>query len=418
MSIANYKDEFDRLLGRENFSSAMHSIRKDAFEKLKVTGLPTKKWENWRFTDLSDITDNNFSISQDSDAPNKTPDISKYNIDGIETIVIYNGHLQNEISSVPKGIQLLNHLEYYEFKNSKEPNPDNSPFDLLNTAFMNSGVCMVIPEGIIVEKPVRILFISDGENSIMVNPRVHISLESGSSVTFIEEHVGDAVCLFHNETIFFEIDKNANCEHINIQSNSINTYNMVNIHSKQSPDSVYNYYQYQDGGKFSRCNIYIDLNGINSECNINSLSLSRFQQHFDNNIVINHNVSNTLSSQIFKSALLDKSSGVFNGKSIVKKNAQKIEAHQSNNNLLLSKSATMNSIPQLEIYADDVKCTHGSTSGQLDEDALFYLRSRGISKEEAFVLLFSGFVGDVTNKIKFMPLKNYINKKVDAWIKN
>jgi Fe-S cluster assembly protein SufD len=165
-----------------------------------------------------------------------------------------------------------------------------------------------------------------------------------------------------------------------------------------------------------RSNIYVDLNGKNSDCSINCLSLSRRNQHIDNSIMVNHNSPHTHSSQLVKSVLFDNSTGVFNGRTVVEKDAQKIEAHQSNKNLLLSKSAKMNSIPQLEIYADDVKCSHGSATGQLDDDALFYFQSRGIPKDEAFILLISGFVGEVMEEIKFKPVKNCIDQKINLWV--
>jgi len=416
MSFLNYQNEFKKLLDRKYFSAVIHPLRKDAFSKLEKIGFPTQKWENWRFTNLSALTENHFLISEVNDAPQSKLDISQYEIEGLQTIVIYNGHFQQDISSVPEGIQLLTGLEYFEHKKGQVSHSEDSPFDLLNTAFMDSGVCLIVDKNIIVETPVRILFISNGDSSIMVNPRVHIDMEMGSSLTFVEEHVGDAVSLFQNEAVYITLEKNSGIEHIRIQSNSENTYNMANLHVKQLEVSKYNFYQYSDGGNFSRSNIYVDLDGENSECNLNCLSLSRGNQHLDNSIIVNHNSPNTYSSQVAKSVLFDKSTGVFNGRTVVQKDAQKIVAHQSNKNLLLSKSAKMNSNPQLEIYADDVKCSHGSTTGQLDDDALFYFQSRGIPKNEAFILLVSGFVSEVMEKIKFEPVKNYIDQKINSWV--
>ena len=416
MSLTNFQNEFQKLLDRKYFSPELHPVRKDAFSKFEAIGFPTQKWENWRFTNLSALKENHYLISEVKDAPQKTPDISNYEIEDLQTIVIYNGHFQQDISSVPEGVQLLTGSEYNELKNNQLNHSEKSPFDLLNTAFMDSGVCLIVGKNTIVGTPVRILFISDGDSSIMVNPRLHIDIESGSLLTFIEEHVGNATSLFQNEAVYITIEKNSEVEHIRIQSSSENTHHMANLHVEQFEDSQYNFYQYEDGGKFSRNNIYVDLNGENSECRINCLSLSRGTQHLDNNIVVNHNCPHTDSSQIVKSVLFDKSTGVFNGRTVVQKDAQKIVAHQSNKNLLLSKSAKMNSNPQLEIYADDVKCSHGSTTGQLDDDALFYFQSRGIPKNEAFVLLVSGFVIEVMEKIKFEPIKNYIDKKMNTWI--
>jgi len=416
MSFSNYQNEFKKLLDRKYFSAVIHPLRKDAFSKLEKIGFPTQKWENWRFTNLSALTENHFLISEVNDAPQSKLDISQYVIEGLQSIVIYNGHFQQDISSVPEGIQLLTGLEYFEHKKGQVSHSEDSPFDLLNTAFMDSGVCLIVDKNIIVETPVRILFISNGDSSIMVNPRVHIDMGMGSSLTFVEEHVGDAVSLFQNEAVYITLEKNSGIEHIRIQSNSENTYNMANLHVKQLEVSKYNFYQYSDGGNFSRSNIYVDLDGENSECNLNCLSLSRGNQHLDNSIIVNHNSPNTYSSQVAKSVLFDKSTGVFNGRTVVQKDAQKIVAHQSNKNLLLSKSAKMNSNPQLEIYADDVKCSHGSTTGQLDDDALFYFQSRGIPKNEAFILLVSGFVSEVMEKIKFEPVKNYIDQKINSWV--
>jgi Fe-S cluster assembly protein SufD len=416
MSVINYQIEFQKLLERKYFSSKMHLVRKDAFSKFEVTGFPTQKWEDWRFTNLSALTEKHFLISEIKDAPQHILDMSLFEIEGLNTIVIYNGHFQQDISSVPNGVKILNGDEYNDRKSNQTSYSEKSPFDLLNTAFMDSGVCLIVDRNTIIQSPVRILFISNGESSIMVNPRVYIDVEAGSSFTFVEEHIGDAVSFFQNEAVYIAIEKNSEVEHIRIQSNSENTYNMNNLHVKQLEDSRYQFYQYADGGFFSRSNINVDLDGENAECSINCLSLSRRNQHIDNSIMVNHNRPHTHSSQLAKSVLFDNSSGVFNGRTIVKKDAQKIEAHQLNKNLLLSKAAKMNSIPQLEIYADDVKCSHGSTTGQLDDDALFYFQSRGIPKNEAFILLVSGFVSEVMEQIKFEPIKNYIDQKINTWI--
>ena len=416
MSLTNFHNEFEKLLDRKYFSSEIHPLRKDAFSKFEATGFPTQKWEDWRFTNLSGLMDNYFLISQVEDAPQNTLDISQFEIEGIETIVIYNGHLQEDITSVPDGVELLSGQDYMARKNGEIDHSEQSPFDLLNTAFMDSGACLIINKNMDIQTPIRVLFISNGDNSIMVNPRVHIDVGSSSSLTFIEEHVGNATSLFQNEGVYLSMEEDSEVEHIRIQSNSVNTHNIASLHVSQGSNSRYNFFQYADGSKMGRSNIYVDLDGENSKCGINCLSLSRSDQHLDNIIRVNHNSPYTYSLQLAKSVLFDNSTGVFNGRTVVNKDAQKIEAHQSNKNLLLSKSAKMNSIPQLEIYADDVKCTHGSTTGQLDDDALFYFQSRGIPRDEAFILLISGFVGEVMEEIKFEPIRNYIDQKINLWI--
>ena len=408
MSISNYKVEFEKMLNRNYFSKSLHPYRKEAFTQLEKTGFPTQKWENWRFTNVSNISDGEFMISEISDAPQTTPDIDSYQMEGVDTVVIYNGHYQKDISSIPNGVNLLSGSEYMERKNGNFNRANNSPFDLLNTAFTDSGMCIVLEKNTLVKSPIRILFISNGDRSIMVNPRVNVDIGESSSLTFIEQHVGDATSFFQNESVFITLGDNAQLNHVRIQSNSEFTQNISNLNVNQAADSQYEFFQLVDGSKLGRSDICVQLDGENAQCNINSLTLSKNNQHIDNNIIVNHNSAQTHSSQFVKSILFDTSTGVFNGRTIVHENAQKITAQQTNKNILLSKKAKMNANPQLEIYADDVKCSHGSTTGQIDEDALFYLQSRGINKQDAMELMVVGFANEVLDKIPHPEIKKAV----------
>ena len=408
MSVSDYKAEFEKMLNRDYFSKSLHSHRKEAFTQLEKTGFPTRKWEDWRFTNVSNISDGEFMISEISDAPQITPNIDSYQMEGVDTVVIYNGHYQKDISSIPNGVNLLSGLEYMERKNGNFDRANNSPFDLLNTAFTDSGICIVLEKNTLAKSPIRILFISNGDRSIMVNPRINVDIGESSSLTFIEQHVGDATSFFQNESVFITLENNAQLNHIRIQSNSEFTQNIANLNIDQAMDSQYEFFQLVDGSKLGRSNICVQLDGKNAQCNINSLTLSKNNQHIDNNIMVNHNSPETHSSQFVKSILFDTSTGVFNGRTVVHENAQKITAHQTNKNLLLSKKAKMNSNPQLEIYADDVKCSHGSTTGKIDEDALFYLQSRGINKQDAMELMVTGFANEVLDKIPHPEIKKTI----------
>jgi len=408
MSISNYKVEFEKMLNRNYFSKSLHPYRKEAFTQLEKTGFPTQKWENWRFTNVSNISDGEFMISEISDAPQTTPDIDSYQMEGVDTVVIYNGHYQKDISSIPNGVNLLSGSEYMERKNGNFNRANNSPFDLLNTAFTDSGMCIVLEKNTLVKSPIRILFISNGDRSIMVNPRVNVDIGESSSLTFIEQHVGDATSFFQNESVFITLGDNAQLNHVRIQSNSEFTQNISNLNVNQAADSQYEFFQLVDGSKLGRSDICVQLDGENAQCNINSLTLSKNNQHIDNNIIVNHNSAQTHSSQFVKSILFDTSTGVFNGRTVVHENAQKITAQQTNKNILLSKKAKMNANPQLEIYADDVKCSHGSTTGQIDEDALFYLQSRGINKQDAMELMVVGFANEVLDKIPHPEIKKAV----------
>jgi len=411
MSISNYKVEFEKMLNRNYFPKSLRPHRKEAFTQLEKTGFPTRKWEDWRFTNVSNISNGEFMISEISDAPQTTPNIDSYQMEEVDTVVIYNGHYQKDISSIPNGVNLLSGLEYMERKNENFDRANNSPFDLLNTAFTDSGVCIVLEKNTLVKSPIRILFISNGDRSIMVNPRVNVDIGESSSLTFIEQHVGDATSFFQNESVFITLENNAQLNHIRLQSNSEFTQNISNLNVNQATDSQYEFFQLVDGSKLGRSNICVQLDGENAQCNINSLTLSKNNQHIDNNIIVDHNSPQTHSTQFVKSILFDTSTGVFNGRTVVHENAQKITAHQTNKNLLLSKKANMNSNPQLEIYADDVKCSHGSTTGQVDEDALFYLQSRGINKQDAMQLMVTGFANEVLDKISHPEIKKAIYKE-------
>ena len=408
MNLSNFSNEFKKILNRDYFLKELNPHRKKAFSKFKKIGFPTKKWENWRFTNVNEITDTHFKISELEDSSKSNSQFDLYKIDNLQTIVIYNGHYQNSISNLPDGVLLFNGIDYlkeneYEFDQLSE-----CPFNLLNTAFVDSGINIIVKKNCIIKEPIRILFISNDEKSIMVNPRVNINLGQSSSITIVEHHVGNATSFLQNESVFISLDSNSQIDHIRIQSNSQSTNNIANINIKQNSNSNYKFFQYADGSRLSRSNIIVDLDGQNSNCEINFLSLSNNKQHIDNNILINHNNKETYSSQFVKSILLDFSTGVFSGKTRVKDNAQKIVASQINKNLILSKNAKMNSIPQLEIYTDDVKCSHGSTTGQIDDEALFYLQSRGINKSDAIELLVEGFANEAMDKINNKIIKRYL----------
>ncbi|MBT7944665.1 MAG: hypothetical protein HN716_00920, partial [Candidatus Marinimicrobia bacterium] len=255
MNIARFQTEFDKMMNRDYFSEKVHPMRQEAFIKFLKVGIPTKKWEDWRHTNLSSISKESFRLSDGQDAPKSDIDISQYNINDLETVVIYNGHYLEALSSIPAGVQLLSGLEYLEKKDSGFNSPEHSPFDLLNTAFMDSGMSIVVDQNVIVEKPIRMLFISSGLESLMVTPRVHIDLGESSSLTFIEQHVGESTSFFQNESVFITLGQNAQLNHIRIQSNSVTTANIVNIQVEQNADSQYTFFQFADGSQLGRLNI-------------------------------------------------------------------------------------------------------------------------------------------------------------------
>ena len=211
--------------------------------------------------------------------------------------------------------------------------------------------------------------------------------------------------------------ENATLNHIRIFSSADEAINISNLYIEQAEGSNYEYFQFVNSGALHRSDIYGKLNGVNSSCSLSGLTLSKNKQHSATYINTDHAKPHCTSSQNFKSILNDMSSGVFNGRTVVQEDSQKTNSIQSNKNLLLSDKALMNSNPQLEIYADDVKCAHGSTAGALDKEALFYMQSRGINREEASSLLIRGFASEQINEVQHEETKKYLLNKFDHWIR-
>ena len=415
--IPNYlQTEFEKIINRSYLSKKIRPIREKAFNSLMIDGLPQKKSESWRFTDLSSIKNGHFSISDKNDAPKKFIKLPKYGFESFKTIVIYNGHYQEDISSLPDGIELLSNIDYMEKHSLYVKQPYMSSFDLLNTAFMDSGMSLVIRKKEKVSTPLRLLFIYSGSNNIMVSPRIHLDLEHSSSLFLLEQHVGNCDEYLYNGSIIANIEEGAKLEHVRIQNNSKKTINISNHHIQQKQQSIYRFNQIAFGSSLGRVNLHANLIGQGADCSLNGLSLSSGKQHLDSNITINHQASYCKSNQDFRFILKDRSSGVFNGRAIVQEGAEKTDSNQSNKNLLLSEHALMNSNPQLEIYNDDVKCSHGSTTGSLDNDALFYLRSRGIKKDDAIGILVRGFASKKVDSIKNDEIQTYVNEHFDKWL--
>ena len=415
MNLDDYQHEFDELISRQSFSADSRPKRKDSFSKFLDSGLPTKKWEAWRHTDLSFLKNNNFKSSGLDDAQIDLVDISKYKIANTHTIIIVNGHFIESNSDLPKELKISINSE----KNNWNPkNKNETPFELLNASLSDSSVAIVTEENASIEKPIHILFLCTGKDNLMINPQVTINISYSSSATIIEQFVSNTSSFFQNTSVFASIEKNSSLNHIRIHSNSDDTANISNLHLTQSDDSTYNYFQFVNSGALQRSDIYTELKGKNATCSLSGLTLLDKKQHSATYLISDHIMPHCISSQNFKSVLNGSSSGVFNGRTIVREDSQKTDSKQSNKNLLLSNKATMNSNPQLEIYADDVKCAHGSTTGALDSEALFYMQSRGINKKDATSLMIRGFISELIDKIQSEDLKDYLFRKFDKWLLN
>ena len=416
MKVENFQSEFEKVLNKTNFSKKFKPIQEKAFHQFLDTGLPSKKWEDWRFTKLNKFSKTLYKVSETEHSQITDFNFSKHHISDVSTLTFFNGHYKKEFSDHIPEIEIIDGL--IDSKHKEEiSSPTNSPFELLNTAFMDSSFNIFTKKNQILEKPIRFLIVRSSEDKLIVSPKINIKLEENSELTLIEHHVGESSNFFINTSTHAQLLDNSKLRHIRIQSNSDSTINFSNIDVNQNQNSQYDFFQFASGPELSRLNIHTKLNGQGAECSLNGLSLSSSSQQLGAHIITNHFSPNCISKQNFKNILQDKSSGIFNGKTIVNIDAQKTDSKQSNKNLLLSKDAIMNSNPQLEIYADDVKCSHGSTTGSLDEEALFYLRSRGLSLDRARNLLVRGFATELFDIIKHESTKSFISDRFENWLK-
>jgi len=411
----HFKTELDSLLSRwSDESDALVQMRNHAFDRFAELGFPTKKWEDWQFTDFSLFKKVPFRMTEARDL---------VTIGGLEnkllkdcySIIIINGHYQPDLTQLPEGVQVRTLLDVF-LKNELPQLSNGNPFVDLNTSFMNSGLAMDIDDNVQLDQPIHYLFITTGiDDSIMNHPRLIINVGKNSSAIVIEHYLSENTHLYWNNCVSISNQKpNSKLDHIRIQEDTgYHTDNMICILQRdaQLRSTLFNHQT-----QLYRGYIHVEFHGENGHANLNGLSLLHDSNHMDTRVIIDHEFPHCNSDQFFKYILNDTSSGVFNGRIIVREDSQKTDSNQSNKNLLLSENATMHSNPQLEIYADDVRCTHGSTTGQLSEDVLYYLRTRGIEQRAAQKLIVKGFAREVFSNVKHEPTADYLNEQLNEWL--
>jgi Fe-S cluster assembly protein SufD len=415
--------EFTKFESHLNGSSsiALHDLRKDALNHFKTLGFPNRKEEEWKYTDIAPIIKHDFQqvfSKEKSDLIRE--DIEEFLIPGLnaDTIVLVNGKYSDDLSNIKSDSKQLsicsfkeaqnNHSKIFNTHFSKYADYKTNGFTALNTAFAYDGVFIYVPDGNIIKEPVIILNISDTKiPHLFIQPRNLFVIGKNSSVTFLDFQytIGDNDS-FNNTVTEILTDKNSAVNLYKLQNESDKNFYVGTTQVHQKKDSKFNSVTISWGGKITRNNLNSLLIGEGCECSMDGAFILSGSQHVDNHTLVDHAVPNCLSNEFYKGILDDKSTGVFNGKIMVRKDAQKTNAYQTNNNILLTDTASMNSKPQLEIFADDVRCSHGTTTGQLNEDELFYLRTRGIDEKEAIVVLLFAFVSEIIQKVKLEPLMN------------
>ena len=370
--------------------------KKIAFKSFLNHGFPTTKNEEWKYTSLKNVIKPQYKLEACNNSSITNSTIKKYSLDFKNIIVFLDGNLL----SFPK----ISGVKITDFTNFKGPS-SNDAVNNLNFALAKCGYTINVSKDTVIDDPIIILFFNSTKNSFF-QYRNLINIEKSSQVKIVERIVDltNTKNLTSSHTQV-NCDQNSNLEFNKIQNNTNDSSLIDQMNVYQKSNSLCEVNTLIFGGGFIRNNLNFEQNGENCESNMNGISLLNNNQFADNHTFVDHKKPNCRSNENYKGIYLDSSKGVFNGKIMVRKNAQKIDAFQSNNNLLMSQNSTIDSKPQLEIYADDVKCSHGCTIGQLDNDALFYMRTRGIKVEEAKAVLTYAFASEVIDKISITEIK-------------
>lgn len=397
-------------------------FRTDAFNRFQTQGFPTIKDEDWRFTNLNPISKVHFQLPDDNHVLINDSIIEKNRIKDTIMIAVANGSImieKSDLNQLPKEIQIRN---ISESDNAIYIINDGihrlNTFNEWNRAFYNRGLQLEVANNCTFKTPIHILFISSvSESKTVFHYRNSYDLDENSQVYIIEQYVSSAELNYLNNGVSeINIGENASLDHINIHQESSAVFHVQSTLINQTKNSQLRSHHFNLNGQLIRNDIHLQLNGDGGSTTLYGLNLSKDQQLMDTNIIVDHLKPDCVSTQLFKNILNDHSKGVFNGLVIVEKDAQKTNASQTNKNLLLSKNATMNSNPQLEINTDTVRCSHGSTTGALEQESLYYLRSRGIDEMQAKILLINGFVSEIIDSITHTEVRNGITGFVDSWL--
>ena len=405
-----------------------HIIQKKAMQRLRNDiPFPTISNEDWKYTNVADVLQPQYQQPKLVDIAAEA--IKPFLLEGLDVylLVFVNGKYNIELSSedaVSKKIivQAISTGLKKEGKTkataseylNKWASETNNSFRVLNTAFAQNGIYIDVPDGLVLDRPVHILNIAHTEaEPTVISPQKIIVAGENSKLTVIEtfHHLTNSQQTYFTNTVTqLVLKRNAIVDHYRIQDEGENAYFINNTEIEQMRDSTYSSYVVDLGGKLVRNNLSSILKDSGTMTNFYGVYVGINKQHIDNQTFIDHAYPNCNSNELYKGILADKAKGVFNGKIIVRPDAQKTNAFQKNHSLVLSKTAKMNSKPQLEIYADDVKCSHGATIGQLNKEALYYMRSRGLSKKEAVSVLKQAFLTEITELFKIEPVREKVEQ--------
>ncbi len=408
----------------------LQPVRRAAIARFTELGFPTTRDEDWRYTNVAPLAQIAFQLTSDSRVELSPRAIEQFMLPGLGGIqlVFVNGRYAPSLSSPgsPGGGLTVRSLaqairedrDVLEQHLARYAGYHQDAFSALNTAFMEDGAFVHVARGRVIEEPIRVLFVSTATaDPIATHPRNLIVMDEDSQAVILEDYVAlDADVYFSNVVTEVVVGQNSVLTHYMIERESHQAFSVSTLRLEQGRSSNVTSHTVLLGGALVRNNVHPVFAGEGSECLINGLFMATGSQHMDNFMRVEHASPHCDSRQFYHGILDGRSHGIFSGRIIVHKDAQKTDAKQTNKNLLLSQEAQIDSKPQLEIYADDVKCTHGATIGQIDQDAIFYLRSRGIAEDAARALLLFGFAGECLERMKAEPIRRYLETLVAQWL--
>ncbi len=415
-----YLARFDELRrARQQADPAwLQAIRKAAITRFAELGFPTNRDEEWRFTSVAPIANTPFRAADDVPVAVSKALVAPFAVRRLSStqLVFVNGRFSRELSTLralPTGVQVGSLADFlaldpgivdpYLTRCAKD---GTHAFCSLNTALMEDGAVVYLPANAVVSEVIHVLYVTSAPEPLVTHPRTLVVAGDNSQATVIETYGGGAgERYFTNAVTEFVVGENAHVDHYRVQRESFEACHVSATGVYLERDAVFAQQNFVFGGGLVRNDVGAVLDATGIECTLNGLYLGHGDRLIDNHTAIDHAKPHCESHEIYKGMLDGASRGVFNGKIFVREDAQKTDAKQTNQVLLLSDDATINTKPQLEIFADDVKCTHGATVGQLDDEALFYLRARGIGHHEARAILVHAFASDVIDRVKVEPLR-------------
>jgi Fe-S cluster assembly protein SufD len=398
--------------------------RESALDAFAHTGFPTPRHEDWKYTRVTPIEKRSFKFAEQNGIHVRERDVERFNLGTLECeqLVFVDGRYVDALSrrnvvdsgarittlesAMNASSQLLeSHLGHYV-------DVTGQPFCALNTAFMTDGAVIHVKNRGSGKPPIHLLFIATREE-VVAHPRILVIAEAGSQMTVVESYTSlfDG-CYFTNALTEIVLMEEARVDHYKLQEESIKAFHVATLQIHQGRNSRFASHSFSFGGQLVRNDINVLLDAEGAGCTLNGLFMASGRQHVDYHTRIDHAKANGTSEEVYKGILDGRARGVFNGRVKVHPDAQKTDAHQSNKNLLLSRDAEIDTKPELEIYADDVKCSHGATVGQLDEHTLYYLRSRGIGEAQARSLLTYGFAKDILDRVDLAPLRQKLTDEL------